>query len=224
MIDGAAATADETRGIPYASIFVIARKMNNPLRLGAVFLTALATGFLPEATSAQDLTGLRNFHNVNSQIYRGGQPTLQGFQKLAQLGIRTVIDLREPGDRSLAEKKIVEGAGMRYVSVPMRGFQTPTSEQITKVLSLFNDSTAGPVFVHCRRGADRTGTVVACYRISHDGWENTRALAEARSLGMSFFQRALQNFVLHYKPDQNVAAPTTSQPITAPALAVVPAN
>jgi tyrosine-protein phosphatase SIW14 len=200
--------------------------MKNLLRFGAVVLAALATGSLPGAASPQDLTGIRNFHNVNSQIYRGGQPTQEGFQKLSQLGIKTVIDLRQPGDRSLAEKKIVEAAGMHYVSVPMRGFQTPTAEQITKVLSLFNDSTAGPVFVHCRRGADRTGTVVACYRISHDGWENTRALAEARSLGMSFFERALQNFVLRYKPDRNVAASTTAPPTPAstPALAVVPAN
>jgi tyrosine-protein phosphatase SIW14 len=200
--------------------------MKNPLRFGAVALTALTIGLLPGAASAQDLSGLPNFHNVNSQIYRGAQPTPQGFQQLAHLGIKTVIDLREPGERSLAEKKIVEAAGMRYVSVPMQGFHTPSTEQITQVLSLFNNSSAGPVFVHCRRGADRTGTVVACYRISHDGWENTRALAEARSMGMSFLQRALQSYVLHYRPDRNVAASTTAQPgsASAPALAVAPAN
>jgi tyrosine-protein phosphatase SIW14 len=199
--------------------------MKNLLRFGGAFFTAFATGLLPTA-SAQDLTGVPNFHNVNPQIYRGGQPSAEGFQRLAKLGVKTIIDLREPGDRSLAEKKIVEADGMRYISVPMRGFHTPTSEQIVKVLSLFNDNAAGPVFVHCRRGADRTGTVVACYRISHDGWENARALSEARSLGMSIFQRAMQTYVLHYQSSRNVAAAVTAQPTvtSAPALAVVPTH
>jgi len=196
-------------------------------RLGLLVVSILAGGLLSGAASAQDLTGVPNFHSVNSRIYRGAQPTPQGFQELAKLGIKTVIDLREPGDRSTSEKKIVEATGMHYISVPMRGFHTPTPEQITKVLGLFGDTAAGPVFVHCRRGADRTGTVVACYRISHDGWENTRALAEARSLGMSMFQRAMQSYVLNYKSDRNVAVSAPAQPAAStltPALAVIPGN
>jgi protein-tyrosine phosphatase len=65
---------------------------------------------------------------------------------------------------------------------------------------MLEDSSTGPVFVHCRRGADRTGAVVACYRIEHDHWKNERALAEARSLGMRWFGKAIQSYVLNYQP------------------------
>jgi protein tyrosine/serine phosphatase len=60
------------------------------------------------------------------------------------------------------------------------------------------DPADGPVFVHCRRGADRTGTVIACYRIAHDGWQNLKALDEARTFGMSWLERAMRSYVLHY--------------------------
>jgi tyrosine-protein phosphatase SIW14 len=194
----------------------------------AAKVSVIAVGLLAGIASAQNLTGLPNFHKVNPQIFRGAQPTAEGFQQLAQLGVKTVLDLREAGSRSFEEKKIVEARGMRYVSVPMQGFHTPSADQIDKVLTLFNDSSAAPVFVHCRRGADRTGTVVACYRISHDGWENKRALEEARSLGMSWMQKSLQSYVLQYRPGGRVALSPSANPTPTPAPAVtltpVPAN
>ncbi len=89
---------------------------------------------------------------------------------------------------------------MQYVSVPMHGMETPSDAKVSKVLSLLDNPSAGPVFVHCLRGADRTGAVIACYRINHDHWDNQKALAEARSDGMSFFERSIQRYVLRYQP------------------------
>jgi protein tyrosine/serine phosphatase len=121
-----------------------------------------------------------------------------------------VIDLREPGDRSTTERKWVTDAGMRYISVPMRGMATPSNKSVLKVLGLLEDRSTGPVFVHCKRGADRTGGVIACYRVEHDHWKNDRALAEARSLGMSWFQTAIQSYVRKYQPrDLATLAPKT---------------
>jgi len=111
------------------------------------------------AASASDVPGVGNFHQVNPQVFRGAQPTDEGFKNLAHLGVATVIDLREPGDRSDREARVVKSAGMRYVSVPMKGLSAPAPADVEKVLTLLNDPSAGPVFVHCRRGADRTGTV-----------------------------------------------------------------
>jgi protein tyrosine/serine phosphatase len=62
-----------------------------------------------------------------------------------------------------------------------------------------NDTSAGAVFVHCRRGADRTGTAIAVYRISHDHWDNKQALHEAKDFGMSMFARGMQHYVADYK-------------------------
>ena len=89
---------------------------------------------------------------------------------------------------------------MQYVNVPMTRLTPPTEAEIAKILALLEDATTGPVFVHCLRGADRTGAVIAAYRIDHDRWDNSRALEEAMSFGMSFFQLPRQNFIRKFQP------------------------
>jgi uncharacterized protein (TIGR01244 family) len=163
------------------------------------------------AAFAQDPAGVPNFHKVNDKVYRGAQPSDQGFQSLAKIGVKTVVDLRQTDGRSAQEKRAVEAAGMRYVNIPMYGMETPKHADVAKVLALFEDSSAGPVFVHCKRGADRTGTVVACYRISHDRWENKKALGEAKSFGMAWIQKAMQHYIVNYRPPvQNADAAVNS--------------
>jgi protein tyrosine phosphatase (PTP) superfamily phosphohydrolase (DUF442 family) len=76
--------------------------------------------------------GIKNFDQVDEHVYRGGQPTDTGFQYLANLGVKTIIDLRETGDRSKAEERVVTGARMKYINVPMTGFTAPTEADITK--------------------------------------------------------------------------------------------
>ena len=170
------------------------------------FAAALVCGLTLAVTSANaqsasvQCAGVENFHQVNERVYRGAQPTDAGFQNLAKLGVKTIVDLRETDGRSAQEKKAVEAAGMHYVNIPLRGMSAPSQADVDKVLALFNNASAGPVFVHCRRGADRTGTVVACYRISHDGWKNDKALAEAKGNGMAWIEKAMQHYVMHYQP------------------------
>ena len=122
-------------------------------------LLALAVLSLPAFAQP---AGVPNFHKVDDQVYRGAQPSTEGFQNLAKLGVKTVLDLREADSRSTAEKKVVEAAGMRYVNIPLRGMAAPSAQDVAKILGHFADTKSGPVFVHCRRGADRTGTVIAC--------------------------------------------------------------
>jgi protein tyrosine/serine phosphatase len=141
-----------------------------------------------------DIHGVHNFHQVNDHIYRGAQPSDEGFANLAKLGIKTVLDLR--GEKS--EAKAVNRAGLHYVRLHWDGFQAPTEDQIKTVLSLLNDSSQWPVFVHCRRGADRTGTAIACYRISHDHWSNQQALAEAKTFGMSSMEIKMQHYIMSF--------------------------
>ena len=153
------------------------------------------------ATAGSENPNLPNFQKVDEHVYRGAQPEPEGFKELAALGIKTVIDLRQIGEHSQAdEQKAVTALGMRYVSIPMKGLSEPKDDLVASVEAILNNPADGPVFVHCKRGADRTGTVIAVYRISHDGWENKKALQEAKSYGMSMFERAMQHYVIDYKP------------------------
>jgi protein-tyrosine phosphatase len=161
--------------------------------------------------------GLKNFHQVDQNLYRGGQPTKEGFGELVKMGVKTVVDLREAGKRSLKEASVVAAAGMRYVNVPMSGLTPPTPGEIAKILGILEDQGAGAVFVHCQRGADRTGAVIAAYRIDHDHWENSRALSEATALGMSFFQLPRKNFILGFQAPAIEAQAAASGATLAPA-------
>jgi protein tyrosine/serine phosphatase len=180
--------------------------MNSPKFLYTRYLAVLIVStVVTSAGFAASVEGVGNFQKVDDHVYRGAQPTRAGFNNLSKLGIQTVIDLRELGDRSTSERKLVTDAGMRYISVPMHGMATPSNESVLKVMGLLEDRRTGPIFVHCKRGADRTGGVIACYRVEHDHWKNDRALAEARSMGMSWFQTAIQDYVRKYQP-RNLAA------------------
>ena len=144
------------------------------------------------------VSGIPNFHKTNERLYRGGQPAGDAWDSLARLGVKTVIDLRRADEHSTeAEARAVEAAGMRYVNVPMNGSVAPRGTDIIKILTIL-DSGDG-VFVHCREGKDRTGTVVACYRIAADGWENRRVLSEAKSLGMHWYALGMKSYILGFR-------------------------
>ena len=162
--------------------------------------------------------GIHNFYKVDEHVYRGAQPTEEGIHYLAKLGIKTVIDLREPGERARNEEAAVTGAGMKYINVPMTGLTAPTESETARLLGILEDATTGPVFVHCMRGADRTGAVIASYRIEHDGWDNARALKEAMANGMSFFQLPRQSFIRNFQA-RTIEAKTV--PAAEPAAAAV---
>ena len=166
---------------------------------GLFVLRAALTFTLPAFAGDLPAVGVPNFHRVNEHVFRGGQPSAEAWPSLANLGVKTVIDLRRTDEHSTAEEsRAVEAAGMRYVNVPMKGVVAPSNEQIGKVLDLLNSDE--PVFVHCRRGSDRTGAVIACYRIQHDGWRSKQALNEAKSFGLSWTQMGLKSYVNAFQP------------------------
>ena len=89
---------------------------------------------------------------------------------------------------------------MRYVNFPMNGFETPSAAQMAEVLGLVE--AGDTVFVHCKLGMDRTGVVVAAYRIAREHWGNQQALDEAEKIGMHWYSGGMKRFILNYRiPD-----------------------
>ncbi len=161
---------------------------------------------------------IRNFGEVDQNLYRGAAPSAAGLQELDAKGVKLVIDLRGSGEGILREKQEVQQLGMKYVNVPFRPLSAPTPEQMRTVLFLLMNRGSNAVFVHCWRGKDRTGTVIACYRIQRDGWKNAKALEEARRYGMSWTERGMRSFVLSFSPLPNAGLiPAELPPAALPA-------
>lgn len=143
---------------------------------------------------------VRNFAKVSNHLYRGGAPGPEGLKELVAAHVVLDIDLREPHEGTATEAAEAKKLGLQYINVPLSEFWAPSENDVKKILALIEADRSGPVFVHCRRGKDRTGTIVACYRIETDNWTNRRALQEANSYGMSYAERRMRSFIMRFKP------------------------
>ena len=141
---------------------------------------------------------LPNFHQINARLYRGGQPHEGALRQLAARGVNTIINLRDDDERASDEGREAQAAGLRYFNIPFGRLGRPTDEQMKHVLALINAPENGVVFVHCAKGQDRTGTVVAIYRITHDHWTGEQAKNEAEHYGMKFWQRGMKDYIQDY--------------------------
>jgi protein tyrosine/serine phosphatase len=155
---------------------------------------------LPERAGVAEkifgLPELPNLGRVSPTFYRGAQPGEGGFALLKRMGIRTVINLRY----THSEKEEVEAAGLRSVEVPMNTFGRVDEDAVQKVLSVLAAGESHPVFLHCRHGKDRTGMIVALYRMAHQGWSKEAAVAEMKDYGFNSTLFRLKNYVRDYNP------------------------
>ena len=144
---------------------------------------------------------LPNFQRVGDRLYRGGQPKRGGYERLARLGVKTVVNLRDDDEHARAEGEEARAAGLRYFNVPLGRLGRPSDAEVERVLQLIDAPENQPVFVHCHRGADRTGVVVAVYRMTHDGWTAERAQEEANRFGMRRWQLGKKDYINDYYRD-----------------------
>jgi protein tyrosine phosphatase (PTP) superfamily phosphohydrolase (DUF442 family) len=132
------------------------------------------------STSGQAISSeIGNFEVVSKGLWRGAQPSHQAVHKLAQSGVKTIIDLRYAGSGCSDEADLARQLGINYINIPL-GFEHPSMGNIAKFLAIVAKPANQPVFVHCRQGADRTGTLVGIFRIMHDHWTFSEAYNEMR--------------------------------------------
>jgi tyrosine-protein phosphatase SIW14 len=128
-----------------------------------------------------------DFAEVTPTLYRGGQPKEHGFEALARMGFQIVVDLR--GDRD-SEREEVTRLGMQYVSMSWQ-CSFPKDSIFADFITLIRTNPGKKIFVHCRVGDDRTGMMVAAYRMAEEGWSAERAKKEMVTFGFSLVHRHL---------------------------------
>ncbi|MBZ5654802.1 MAG: dual specificity protein phosphatase family protein [Acidobacteriia bacterium] len=128
------------------------------------------------------ITGVGNFGEVTPALFRGAQPTHEGLAALAKMGIGIVVDAH--GNQANNEGKEVGKLGMQYVAIPWH-CPFPNDDVFVRFLKLLQENPDKKVFVHCRLGEDRTGMMVAAYRMAAQGWTADEAMREMHQFGFS---------------------------------------
>jgi protein tyrosine/serine phosphatase len=173
------------------------------MRVSLWFLLSLSLVAPLQWASANENIPIDNFAEVSPGIYRGGAPSDAGTAYLASLGVKTDIDLESfrwpviwdeehDGNRfgiELVNEPLFSFPGiLHYIQPPI------TDERIDEILGLLSNDTGQPVFVHCKKGMDRTGLVVGLYRVLIEKWEPAQAWAEMLKFGYHPSFKALTRY------------------------------
>ena len=135
----------------------------------------------PEWARPLERPGLPNLHRVTKDLYRGAQPTAEGMRELKKMGIKTIINLRS----FHSDRDEIGDTGLAYEHIYMKAWHAE-DEDVIRFLRIVGDKDRTPAFVHCQRGAERTGTVCAIYRVAVCGWTKEEAMKEMRHGGFGF--------------------------------------
>jgi len=132
---------------------------------------------------------LENFHQVDDKIYRSAQPNKEEFMELYKFGIRYDLNLRQWHD----DKDELVGTPIKNHHIKINTSKM-TYSQLVEAVSYLAHSDA-KTLVHCLHGSDRTGTVIAGYRIAVQGWSKEKAIDEFVNGGFGYHAFFFPNLV-----------------------------
>lgn len=113
-----------------------------------------------------------NLHKVNDSIYRSEQPDRKGMQELESLGIKTIINLRN----RINDKHEVKKTQLTLIQIPINSWKFSYAHIVQTLVVI--DKAKKPVLIHCLHGSDRTGAMVAAYRVVFESWSKQAAITE----------------------------------------------
>jgi tyrosine-protein phosphatase SIW14 len=155
----------------------------------------LLMAFTISAEGADQYPELPRFDQISERLYRGGQPRSGGIRRLSELGINTIINLRGTDANTRSDEAEARSLGLNYFNIPLPIWGRPNDARVRRILEIVNAPESGRVFVHCRDGIDRTGMIVALYRVQSEGWSTEKATAEAMRCGMRRHQYWMRDYI-----------------------------
>lgn len=155
-----------------------------------------------------------NRHQLSPEAWRAAQPLPHQVRKLADRGVRTIINLRGANQSSTYayEARACRDAGIALVDFPIRSRAAPTREEVLKARDLFA-SAEYPILMHCKSGADRVGLMSTLYLHTRQGVP----IAEARrqlALRYGHIRQADTGILDHFFDAYVAYAETTDTPLS----------
>ncbi|PYS74783.1 MAG: hypothetical protein DMF69_00860 [Acidobacteria bacterium] len=171
--------------------------------------SAMAQSF---ASASINNVTIKNFGQMDDRFFRGAQPKEDQYKQLADLGIKTIIDLRN--DPTAYEKPAAEALGMRYVNIPMSDKDYPETSSIEQFMKLIADPSTGKFYVHCAGGRHRTGVIGAVYRFNNYNWNFEQVYKEMKDFdfytrwGHGNMKKFVEDYSVSFQQNANAAAAT----------------
>ena len=151
--------------------------MENYMKIFLLFLFLIQSVSYAEINTIEEeilADNIRNFYKVSDGIYRSAQPDRKNMELMDIIGVKTVINLR----RYHSDMNEAKNTSLKLERVKMNPGKIK-DEDIAEILTLIKNSDK-PVLIHCWHGSDRTGVVVAMYRIVFEGFSKEEAIKELR--------------------------------------------
>lgn len=163
---------------PSLEVTEVIQRAKNRLRIGQSFLAEAHSALNAETRSRDavalarprrsvDIPGHPNAWDMGGLpigdsfvkfgvLFRAGSAKAVKAEHLRKHGIVTVIDLKTDEEAHFPIRGS-EGKSIKYVALPYRTFSMEAVVEIVRLI----EQTDGAVLIHCARGRDRTGLVVA---------------------------------------------------------------
>jgi len=140
---------------------------------------------------AQPLIGssLDNIYQVDDGVFRSEQPDDSEFKEIFNLGVKEVLNLREYH----SDDGEAEGLDLDLHRIRIATGSISEGDVIEALQIISNRS--GPILVHCWHGSDRTGAIIASYRVVIEGWSKEKAIEELADGGYGYHSSVYPNIV-----------------------------
>ena len=142
-------------------------------------LLAVATAGLPASASTKNWQERLNFEQVSPVLYRGKEPKEQDYERLAQAGIKTIVNLRLSPHSARRSLERSRQYGMNHFHLPIGFFRRPYKE-VEQFVHIVSDQQNQPAYVFCQGGRDRAGFMVMAYRVKVEDCDYEKAYSEMR--------------------------------------------
>ncbi len=131
----------------------------------------------------------RNLYKINDSVYRSEQPNKNGMCELESLGIKTILNLRNCKD----DINEIKDTHLILKHIPINTWRF-SYDDIVNALAVLGKSRK-PILVHCLHGSDRTGAIVAAYRMTFENWSKEDAIAEFKEEKFGYHEKWFPNIL-----------------------------